>query len=85
MFVRATIFEQKACDFLQEISVNKCDRDIHACYRLKEKDQTIYQQKNSLRILRVKRQLKRLDPAAVDFPEGTKMFISESLHSYYRE
>lgn len=41
MFVRATIFEQKACDFLQEISVNKCDRDIHACYRLKEKDQAV--------------------------------------------
>lgn len=41
MVVRAPIFEQKACDFFQEISVNKCDRDIQACYRLKDKDQAV--------------------------------------------
>ena len=32
----------------------------------------------------VKRQLKGLDPAGVDLPEGTKIFINESLCPYYR-
>ena len=64
-----------------------CDRDIQACHRLKDKDQTTVKftnRKDCLRILRVKRQLKGLDSAAVDLPEGTKIFVNESLCPYYR-
>ena len=64
-----------------------CDRDIQACHRLKEKVQTIVKftnRKDCLRILRVKRQLKDLDPSAVNLPEGTKIFINGSLCTYYR-
>ena len=64
-----------------------CDRDIQACHRLKDKDRAIVKFTNSkdcLRILKVKRQLKGLDPTAVDWPEGTKIFVNESLRSYYR-
>ena len=64
-----------------------CDRDIQASHRLKDKDRVIVKftnRKDCLRILRVKRQLKGLYPAVVDLPEGTKIFVNESLCPYYR-
>ena len=79
--------ELKVCGVIQEIGVDICDRDIQACHRLKDIDQTIVKftnRKDCLRILRVKRQLKGLDPSAMDLPEGTKVFINESLCPYYR-
>ena len=85
--IRENVVEQKVCDVLQEIGVDICDRDIQACHRLKDKDRTIVKftnRKDCLRILRVKRQLKGLDPSAVDLPEGTKFFVNENLGPYYR-
>ena len=87
MSVRGNVLEQKVCDVIQEIGVDICDRDIQTCHRLNDKDRAIVKftnRKDCLQILRVKRQLKGLDPAAVDFPEGTKIFINESLCPYYR-
>ena len=69
MSVRDNVLEQKVCDVIQEIRVDICDRDIKACHRLKDKDQTIVKfanRKDCLRILRVKRQLKSFDPSAVE-------------------
>ena len=86
MSVRDNALEQKVCDVIQEIGVDICYLDIQACHRLKDKDRTIVKftnRKDCLRILRVKRQLKGLDPSAVDLPEGTKIFINESLCPYY--
>ena len=77
--IRDNILEQKVCDVFQKIGVDICDRDIQTCHRLKDKDQTIVKftnRKICLRILRVKRQLKGLDLAAVDLPEGTKIFVN---------
>ena len=87
MSVRDNVLEQKVCDVIQEIGVDIYDRDIQACHRLKDKDRTIVKftnRKDCLRILSVKRQLKGLDSAAMDLPEGTKIFINESLCPYYR-
>ena len=87
MSVRENVLEQKVCDVFQEIGVDICDRDIQACHRLKDKDRIIVKftnRKDCLRILRVKRQLKGLYPAVVDLPEGTKIFVNESLCPYYR-
>ena len=83
---RDNVLEQKARDVFQEIGVDKCDRDIQACHRLKDKDRTIVKFTNRidcLRILRAKIQLKGLDPAAVDLPGGTKTFVNESLCPYW--
>ena len=85
MSVRDNVLEQKVCDVFQEIGVDICDRDIQACHRLKDKDKTIVKftnRKDCLRILRVKRQLKGLNPATVDLPEETKIFVNESLCPY---
>ena len=67
--VRDNVLEQKVCNVIQEIGVDICDRDIQACHRLKDKDRTIVKftnRKDCLQILRVKRQLKGLDPSVVD-------------------
>ena len=72
MSPRDNVLEQKICD--QEIIVDICDRDIQACRRLKDKDRTIVKFTNRKYCLRVKRQLKGLDPTAMDLPEGTKIF-----------
>ena len=66
MSVRDNVLEQKVCDVIQEIGVDICDRDIQTCHRLKDKDRTVVKfanRKDCLRIMRVKRQLKGLDPS----------------------
>ena len=40
--------------------------------------------KDCLRILRVTKDLKSLDPTDLDFPESTKIYVNESLCPYYR-
>ena len=78
MSVTDNVLEQKVCNMIQETGVDICDRDIHACHRLKSKDRTIVKftkRKDCLRTLRVKRQLKHLDPSAVDLPEGPKFLL----------
>ena len=88
MSVRDNALEQKVYNVFQDIGVDICDRDIQACHRLKDKDRTIVKftnRKDCLQILRVKRQLKGLHPAVVDLPEGTKIFVNESLCPYYRQ
>ena len=62
-------------------------KDIQACHRVKNSDRAIVKFSNrqeSLQILRVKKDLKSLDPTELVFPEGTKIFINESLCAYYR-
>ena len=49
-------------------------KDIQACHHLKD----------SLQVLRVKKDLKSLDPTELDFPEGTRISINEILCGYYR-
>ena len=86
MSVMDNVLEQKVCDVFQEIGVDIYDRDIQAYHRMKDKDRTIVKfanRKACIRILRVKRQLKGLNPAAVDLPEGNKVFVNESLCPYY--
>ena len=85
--LRDNVLEKKVCDASQEFGVDICDRRIHTCCPLKDKDQRIVKftnRKDCLPILRVKRRLKGLDPAVVDFPEGSKTFVNESLCPYYQ-
>ena len=66
----------------RNIDVETDERDVQACHRLKEKERTIVKflnRKDCLQILRVKKELKFLDPTELDFPENTKIFINESL------
>ena len=61
--------------------------DIQACHRLKDNDWVIIKfsnRKDNLQVLRVKKELKYLDLTELDFPEGTGIFLNESLCAYYR-
>ena len=74
--------EDKVRNIFGEIGVNVYERDI------REKDRTIVvkfvNRKDCTNILRVKKDLKQLDPTKLSFTEGTKIFINESLCPYYR-
>ena len=70
-----------------KLGVHVEGKDIQACHRLKNNDRVIIKlsnRKDSLQVLRVKKDLKSLDPTELDFPEGTRIFINESLCAYYR-
>ena len=79
--------EETVRDVFKKIGVEIDEPDVQACHRLKEKERTIVKflnRKDCLQILRVKKDLKSLDPTELDFPESTKIFINESLSRYYR-
>ena len=68
-----------------KIGVHVEGKDIQACHRLKDNDRVMLKfsnRKDSLQVLRVKKDLKTLDPTELDFPEGSRIFINESLCVY---
>ena len=71
--------EGKICTAFNRIGVAVKPNDIETCHRL-------YNDKKQLWtfLLRVKKELKNIDPSEFDFPEGTAIFINESLYSYYK-
>ena len=82
-----SVLEETVRDVFKKIGVEIDERDVQACHRLKEKERTIVKfvnRKDCLQILRVKKDLKSLEPTELDFPENTKIFINESLCPYYR-
>ena len=85
--IRDKDLEDKVRNIFGEIGVNVNERDIQACHRLREKDKTIVNfvnRKDYTNILRLKKDLKHLDPIKLSFIEGTKIFINENLCPYYR-
>ena len=85
--IRDKDLEDKVRNIFGEIGVNVNERDIQVCHRLREKDRTIVKfvnRKDCTNILRVKKDLKHLDPTKLCFTEGTKIFINERLCPYYR-
>ena len=85
MSLRNNVLQQKVCDVFQEINVDICDRDIQTCHHLKDQGRQIYQQKRLPLNSEGKRQLKGLGAAAVDLPEGNKIFGNESFCLYFQE
>ena len=85
--IRDQDLEEKVGNIFGEIGVNVNECDIQACHRLRKKDGTIVKfvnRKDCMNILRVKKDLKHLDPSKLSFSEGTKIFINESLYPCYR-
>ena len=85
--IRDQDLEEKVPNIFGEIGVNVNECDIQACHQLREKGGTIVKfvnRKDRMNILRVKKDLKHLDPSKLSFSEGTKIFINESLCPYYR-
>ena len=82
-----SVLEETVRRVFKKIGVEIDERDFQACHCLKGKERRIVKfvnRKDCLQILRVKKELKSLDPTELDFPENTKIFINESLCPYYR-
>ena len=79
--------EANISEAFDKLGVHVEGKDIQACHRLKDHDRAIIKlsnRKDSLQVLRVKKDLKSLDLTELYFPEGTKIFINKSLCAYYR-
>ena len=79
--------EDKACTVFNRVGVAVKPDDIEACHRLYNDKETIVKfskRKDCQQVLRVKKELKNIDPSEFDFPESTAIFINESLCPYYK-
>ena len=83
--VKGDALEDKVLNIFREIGVEIGQRDNQACQRVKNNRPIVKfsNRKDYLQILRVKNQLKDLDCALFNFPDGTKIFVNESLCTYY--
>ena len=77
----------KVCTVFNRIGFVVKPDDIEACHRLYNDKKTMVKfskRKVCQQVLRVKKELKNIDSSEFDFPEGTAIFINESLCSYYK-
>ena len=84
--VKDDALEDKVLNVFRETGVEIGQRDIQACHSVKN-NRTIVKfshRKDFPQILMVKKQLKNLDYALFNFPDGTNIFVNESLCSYYK-
>ena len=85
--VKIKDLEGKVCSVFNRIGVAVNPDDIEACHRFYNDLKAIVKfskRKLCQQVLREKKELKNVDPSEFDFPEGTAIFISESLCSYYK-
>ena len=80
--------ENTVCEVLQHIGANVTDEKIDSCHLLnKNTDRIIVKflsRKDCDQVLRAKSEQKKLKPADLDLPEGTKLYINESLFPNYK-
>ena len=85
--VKIKDLEGMFCSIFNRIGVPVNPDDIEACHRLYNEKKTIVKfsrRKLCHKVLREKKELKNVDPSNFDIPEGTAIFINESLCSYYK-
>ena len=68
--------EPTVCRVLQHIGVGITGEGIEACHRLSKQD--------CEHVMRKKNELRKLKPSELDLPNGTKLYINESLCPYDR-
>ena len=80
--------EPTVCRVFQHIGVDITGERIEACHHLKKQSvRTIVKfsrRKDSEHVMRRKSELRKLKSSDLDLPNGTKLYINESLCSYYR-
>ena len=82
--------EGKVCTVFNRIGVAAKPDDTEACHGLYNDKKTIFKFSNRKvcqQVLRVKKELKNIDPSEFDFPEDTAIFIiyiTAILYSYYK-
>ena len=80
--------ENKVIEVFSKVGCNITNENIEACHLINQNsDRTIVKlsrRKNCLQMLSVKKDLQKLDMEELDLPAGTKIFINQSLCSYYK-
>ena len=74
-----TIFKKVGCDIKNE--------NIEACHRVRRQNNVIIKfskRKDCQQVYSVKKDLAKLDMKEVDLPEGTQVYINQSLCPYYK-
>ena len=70
----------KFCNILELIFMRRnSNRTTTSTKRRRSGDSDISRRKDCQQIMRVKKELKDLNPTHLDFPEGTQLFINDSL------
>ena len=76
-------FEKTVRKVLQHIGADICEEKIESHHRINKKsNRTIVKfsrRKDCEQVMRVKKDLKDLDPTDLDFPAGTRLFINDGL------
>ena len=78
--------EEKVCQIFEAIGISVYN-DIDDCHRLRDKERTIVKflrRKDCKQVLRCKKDLRSINMSNLNLPEGTKLFINESLCPYYK-
>ena len=79
--------EHTVCKVFNSIGFDIEEDRIEACHRLTKSDRTIVKfsrRKDCQHLMRIKKGLKDLNPTNLSFPEGTKIYVNDSLCPYYR-
>ena len=79
--------ETKVCQIFQSLDCNVNKEDLDACHWLKDKERVIVKfcrRKDCEKVLKAKNDLRKLDTTNLDLLEGSKIFVNQSLCSYYR-
>ena len=78
--------EHTVCKVFNSIGFGIKEDRIEACHRLTKFDCTIVKfsrRKDCQHLMRIKKELKDLNPTNLSFPEGTKIYVNDSLCPYY--
>ena len=78
--------ETKVRQIFQSLDCNADKEDLDACHWLKDKEQVIVKfcrTKDCEKVLKAKNDLRKFDSTNLDLPKGSKIFINQSLCSYY--
>ena len=78
--------EHTVCKVFNSIGFDIEEDRIEACHRLTKSDRTIlkfFRGKDCQHLMRIKKGLKDLNPTNLSFPEGTKIYVNNSLCPYY--
>ena len=68
------------------MNCNVSKEDLDAGHWLKDKERVIVKfcrRKDCEKVLKAKNDLQKLDTTNLDLPEGSKIFVNQSLSSYY--
>ena len=75
------------CQIFRSLDCNVNKEDLDACHWLKDKERVIVKfcrRKDCEKVSKAKNDLRKLNTTNLDLPEGSKIFVNQSLCSYYR-